>query len=1055
MTSHPTPPAHAFGPENPIADATTVHALFLRQAEARPDAPAVVGGDTVLTYRQLEERSARLARRLAAHGVRRGELVAVRAERSAEWVIANLAVLRAGGAYLPISPAEPDQRVAYLLQDGDVRLVLGDREAELPDGRGRELSVAADLDADAELPGAGAADDRAYVMYTSGSTGKPKGVVVPHRAVARLVTGTDYVEFSPRMRVLQTGAVSFDATTFEVWGPLLGGGTLVLPGEDVILHADRLGPALREHGITTMWLTSPLFSRLVLQDPSIFAPLTDLVVGGDVVVPEHVAAVHAAAPGIRIVNGYGPTENTTFSTTHPIRPEDTAAPLPIGRPLAGSSAYVLDANGRPVPPGTTGELYVGGDGVALGYLGRPDLTEAVFLPDPFLPGRRMYRTGDLVCQRPDGILEFRGRADGQVKIRGYRIEPGEIETVLRAHPEVVDAVVAARLREDGDPAGRYLAAYATTTGPDTDVRELRRHLAERLPRHLVPGHVVLVEELPLTAHGKVDRGALPDPEELYDLPAEYVAPRTPVEERLAAIWEQLLPGATVGVLDSMFDLGMDSLTAATLAATLTEEFGRPLATSDIFRNPTVEELALLLDETDPDTADAGGAPEALPAAPDRAQHPLSPQQHPLYVEQSKNTASVRYNVPVLLDLPAGTDPARLAEAWRRLVERHEILRTSFPLADEPVQVVHDTVDAPLRLVDHGDGEFPELASLVRPFDLATAPLARASLHRFGTGLRLFVDLHHLIVDGASLTRLFADLDALYHGTDLPPVRHPYRDYAHWAAEGAGHDRAEQQRAHWARAFAGRPAPAELPLDRPRPGARSHAGALLDFRLGVERTRALRAVAARHATTPFAVLAAAYAVFLSATTGQDDITFGMPASGRTVSGLDDAVGMFVNTVCMRLRPGAHERFAGLLDEASATARDALDHQDFPFGQLVTLVGGERRPGRTPVFDTLLALQPTQLLAIDFLGERRLLRPHHPGESMFDLNLQAYEEPDDLYVEWEYATELFDRDTVRSFRDLLLDVLDRALADPDTALADLTGRRRQAEPTPPAPEIDFAF
>ncbi|MFE5909374.1 amino acid adenylation domain-containing protein [Streptomyces wedmorensis] len=1010
----------------------TIHELFLVQAAATPDAPAVVSEHGTLTYRDLAERSARLAARVRAHGVRPGELVAVRAERTPEWVIANLAVLRAGAAYLPISPAEPDQRVAYLLDDGGVRLLLGDREGELPGGRGTELAIREDRapqawDPSADEPAAAGAEDLAYVMYTSGSTGRPKGVMVCHRNVVRLVRGTDFVAFSDRMRVLQTGAVSFDASTFELWGPLLNGGALVLPEEDAVLDAGRLGAALRDHEVTTLWLTSPLFSRLARQDPAVFAPLADLVVGGDVVAGEHVAAVLATCPGVRVVNGYGPTENTTFSTTHRISPAETGGPLPIGRPIAHSTAYILDPAGAEVPPGTDGELYVGGDGVALGYLGRPELTGQVFLPDPFLPGGRMYRTGDLARRRPDGIIEFLGRADGQVKIRGYRIEPGEIESVLRGHPAVGEAVVVPRVREGGDPADRYLAAYVTEAEP-LDVREVREHLAERLPRHLLPGHLVVLDALPLTAHGKVDRSALPDPADLYDLPVEHVPPRDAVEERLVAIWERALPGATVGVLDSAFDHGVDSLMAAGLAVAIGAEFRLPVTVADIFRNPTVEDLAVLLAERAPEPE----GPADLPAAPPADHYPLAPQQYPLFVAQRRDESSVQYNVPLLLELPADVDATRLAEAWRALLRRHETLRTSFRLKDEPVQVVHADVESELRLTE---GE-PRLGELVRPFDLATAPLARAGLHRCGDRFVLFVDLHHLVVDGLSLKHLFGDLDALYHGRELPPVTHPYRDYAHWAAAGDGKTVAEGQRDYWTAVFRDRPAPAELPTDRPRPALRSHAGDLLPFDLGSERTAVLRTFAAQRSVTLFAPLAAAYAVFLSVVTAQDDITVGVPASGRTAPGLDSAVGMFVNTVSLRLRPAPDKPFGALVEETATTAREAFAHQDFPYGELVR-EAGDPTPGRNPLFDTLLALQPSVLQAVDLLGERVLLRPRHTGQGMADLNMQVFEEQDDLHIEWEYSTELFDRDTVAAFRDTFLGVLDRALADPDLTVA-LLGR-----------------
>ncbi|MFD8951660.1 amino acid adenylation domain-containing protein [Streptomyces xanthophaeus] len=1029
----------------------TIHELFLVQAAATPDAPAVIGEHGTLTYRQLEERSARLAARVRAHGVRPGELVAVRAERSPEWVVANLAVLRAGAAYLPVSPSEPDLRVEYLLEDGGVRLLLGDREGELPGGRGAELSIRADLadpaaaagEPAAGEPGGVGAEGLAYVMYTSGSTGRPKGVMVCHRNVVRLVRGTDFVAFSAGMRVLQTGAVSFDASTFELWGPLLNGGAVVLPEEDAVLDAGRLGAALREHAVTTLWLTSPLFSRIARQDPSVFAPLSDLVVGGDVVAGEHVAAVLAASPGVRVVNGYGPTENTTFSTTHRIGVEETGGPLPVGRPIAHSTAYVLGPDGAPVPAGTEGELYVGGDGVALGYLGRPELTGQVFLPDPFLPGGRMYRTGDLARQRPDGVIEFLGRADGQVKIRGYRIEPGEIEAVLRGHPCVGEAVVVPRVREGGGPADRYLAAYFTEAEP-VDVREVREHLAERLPRHLIPGHLVLLDALPLTAHGKVDRPALPDPAGLHDLPAEHVPPRDTVEERLVAIWESALPGAVVGVLDSAFDHGVDSLTAAGLATAIGSEFLIPVTVADIFRNPTVEDLAALIGQRAPEPQ----GPAALPAAPSADHYPLAPQQYPLFVAQRRDESSVQYNVPLLLDLPAGIDEARLAAAWRALVRRHEVLRTSFLLKDEPVQVVHADVDAPLHVTD---GE-PQLDELVRPFDLATAPLARAGLHRTGGRSVLFVDLHHLVVDGLSLGHLFGDLDALYHGRELPPVAHPYRDYAHWASAGDGKTVAEEQRAHWTAVFRDRPAAAELPTDRPRPALRTHAGDLLPFRLGTARTTALRAFAAQRSVTLFAPLAAAYAVFLSVATGQDDVTVGVPASGRTAPGLEAAVGMFVNTVPLRLRPAGDKPFGVLVDEAAALAREAFAHQDFPYGELVREAAAEPTPGRNPLFDTLLALQASALQAVDFLGERVLLRPRHTGQGMADLNMQVFEEPDDLHIEWEYSTELFDRATVTAFRDTFRDVLDQVLAHPDTTVASLGRPAGPGGPdTTAAPEL----
>ena len=970
---------------------SSVPELFAAQVALGPDRPAVVSAAETLTYRDLDERTARLAAHLVDRGVRAGDLVAVRLGRGVDWVVANLAVLRAGAAYLPLNPAEPARRQETLLADSGAVLVL-----DSVDGTGTgALPVIA-------------ATDPAYVMYTSGSTGTPKGVLVSHRNIVRLVTA-DFVDFTD-VRLLQTGAVSFDATTFELWGPLLNGGTVVLPDGDV-LDAERLGAQLKSFGITTMWLTSPLFSRLATRDATIFAGLRDLVVGGDVVVGEHVALVRQACPGIRIINGYGPTENTTFSLTHVITAEDTAGAVPIGRPLRNSTAYVLDAGGNPVAAGETGELYVGGDGVAIGYLRRPELTAAAFLDDPFVPGSRMYRTGDLARWREDGVVEFLGRADHQVKVRGFRIELGEVEAALRSCDDVEDAVVVVRERDNDVRGDRYLVGYVTSTG-FLDPIAVRRQLATDLPAQLVPGHVIEVDAFPLTAHGKVDRAALPDPATLFDLPAEFVPPRTATEERLAAIWQTVLGLPAVGVLDSLFDLGVDSLAAAQLAVRTRDEFRCTISTGDVLANPTIEEIAGLVgDQPGTDIPVAAGT-----------EHPLTPAQRPLFVEQSKDPRSVRYNVPILLDV-AGVDPARLERALRALVARHSALRTSFVLAEPPVQRVAELADVTLELRD----DEPDLTTLVRPFDLAAAPLLRASLHR---GRWFFADFHHLVLDGYSLATVFRELDALYHDEELPPVAHQYADFAQWTWQ-AGAEVREADLAHWRQVFATAVPPLQLPSDR-RPAVRTYAGTTIEVHFGPDRTEALRKLAARAGTTLFAPLFAAYSTFLASITGADDLVVGVPASGRTTAGFEDTVGMFVNTVGLRVRPqGTFEQFT---TEVARIAAESFAHQNVPAGE--------------QVIDTMFALQGTSLLEVDFLGTRVALRPVFPGQTMFDLNLQMYEEAGDLRAEWEYSTELFDRATAVEFRDLLLATVDRMLADPLGPVTE-TRAARGAQ----APELDF--
>ncbi|HET9893403.1 MAG TPA: non-ribosomal peptide synthetase [Streptosporangiaceae bacterium] len=582
------PAAHSHGPVIDYPRDTTVHEVFAAVASAAPEREALLTPDRTVTYGELDASATALARALAAAGVSPADIVAARCGRGIAWVTAYLATLKAGGAFLPVSEKEPPMRAALLVADSGATAVITDADeslGEIPHLRTADAGPAATA-----LPSCLPGEQPAYVLYTSGSTGTPKGVLVTHRNVMRLVTDPGVADYSPAMRVLQTTAVSFDVTTFEIWGPLLAGGSIVLVADDTIVNPRRLAAAIERFRPTTLWLTSPLFSQIASQDSALFRPLRELLVGGDVVVSRHVAAVLEACPGLRVVNGYGPTENTTFSTVHVITADDVTGPIPIGKPLANSSAYVLGPDREPVADGQDGEIYLGGDGVAAGYLNRPELTRARFTADPFRPGGRMYRTGDLGRCRPDGVLEYLGRIDDQLKVRGYRVEPGEIEQTLRAHPDVIDAVVVPHERDD-NLGGRFLTGYVASRG-EVDEHELRDYLAARLPAQLIPGFLIVAPELPLNAHGKVDKSALPDPLAMPDLLAEYIAPRTIAEERIAGLWQRILGIESPGALDSLFDYGADSLGIARLAAAMTDEFGLDVTVSAVFSRPTVEELAV-------------------------------------------------------------------------------------------------------------------------------------------------------------------------------------------------------------------------------------------------------------------------------------------------------------------------------------------------------------------------------------------------------------------------------------------------------------------------------
>ncbi|MDX3854291.1 amino acid adenylation domain-containing protein, partial [Streptomyces sp. AK02-01A] len=1033
----------------PYPDSTPIHQLFADQVRRTPDATALSWRRTNMTYRQLSELAGRLAAALYAAGVRTGDRVALRTERTPDFVVGALAILMAGGGYLPVEPGYPRERTELLLADSGVG-VLVTAPGLTGDFAFDGTVVATDAQAtDAQATGAplesaGSADDLAYVCYTSGTTGKPKGVEVTHRNVVRLVKGAEYADLGPDTTILPTGSIVFDANTFEIWGALLNGGSLRLVDNDTVLSARRLSAELTAHRVTTMWLTSALFNQLAEQDASTFRPLRQLLVGGDALSAPHVAKVMAACPGLTLVNGYGPTENTTFSVTHRLTAADLDR-IPIGRPISNSRAYILDEDDRLSPIGVPGELCLGGAGVARGYLGRADLTAERFAADPFVPGGRMYRSGDLARWRPDGVIEFLGRRDHQVKVRGFRVEPAEIEKAMLGHPDITEALVMARSRHGR--ADKFLCGYYVSRREVT-ADELRSRLALTLPGHMVPSYLTELPELPLNHNGKVDRGRLPDPDGArLAAGAEFRAPTGESERILVELTERALGLSGIGVRHDLRDLGADSLTATLIAAGVETRLGRRCPVSAVLRAGTLEALARLLDTLGP-----AAGPE-IEAAPELPSYPLTPQQRQVYFEQLKDEKAVHYNVPVTLDLPADTDPRRLAKALGELTARHDALRTRFVIEGAEVrQLIEPEVPLPLRVLD---GPPPAVEEFVRPFDLARAPLWRAELHRTGTGCRLRVDLHHIVVDGFSLVTLFEDLAELYAGHSPEPPAVQYRDYAVWLTGPAGQALRDGQAAYWREAFAEPVVPADLPTDFERPAMRALDGATVEFDLGPARAEALRRLARGQDVTLFAVLASAYHVLLSALKGTTDVTVGTPVSGRTVSGVHRTLGMFANTVCLRNTVDPRASFSELLREVGRNAEDAFAHQDFPFEELVALAAPDRDYSRTPLFDALIALHSGRYLSVDLGGSRVPLRLEPNGQAVFDLNTQIYEVSGTLRVSWQYAAGLLLRTTVESWRDAFVALLDAVAADPSAEVGALLAAHGPAPAPAPEPVSGFDF
>ncbi|HEX8275451.1 MAG TPA: amino acid adenylation domain-containing protein, partial [Longimicrobiaceae bacterium] len=939
-----------------------VHELFAGQAARTPEAPALVHGGEVLAYGELDRRANRLARHLLRRGVRPGDRVGICLERSPEMVVGLLGILKAGAAYVPLDPGYPADRLAFLLADSAVPLLLT-REGLL-DRLGEHGAMAVCVDRDRAAIGREGADapevrvtpeHLAYVVYTSGSTGEPKGTEVPHRAVPGFFWDVDYVRFDERQVLLQHSSTSWDALTLELWPALLKGGRCVLYPER-ISEPLGLGEQVRAHGVTTLWISSAYFNLVVDTHPEALAGVRQLMVGGEAVSAPHLRRALELHPGLRLVNGYGPSECTVFASCWPVPPDFAGAAVPIGRPVGDRRVHVLDARSEPVPVGVPGELCVGGDGVGRGYLGRPALTAEKFVPDPFAaaPGVRLYRTGDRARWRADGTLEFLGRTDQQVKLRGFRIEPGEIEAALEAHPAVREAVVL--LREDA-PGERRLVGYVVgEPGAVPTAAELRTHLRERLPEHLVPAAIVALERLPLTPHGKTDRASLPAPE-LAAPAAAHVAPRTPTEELLAGIWADVLRRERVGVGESFFELGGHSLLATRVVSRIREAFGVELPLRALFEAPTLERLAARVE-----AQRAGGpgtaAPPLVPV--ERAGRlPLSFAQERLWFLEQLSPGGHVYTVPGVLRLEGPLDAGALEAALGEIVRRHEALRTRFPSdGGHPWQEVlppgsPDAFRLRVEPVAAAEAEGRIRAEVERPFDLERGPLFRAALLRPGADEHVLVlSMHHVVCDGWSLGVLFREWSALYAAyarREASPLEEPavqYGDYAVWQRAWLHGEALEAQLAYWRGRLAGAPA-LELPTDHPRPAVQGFAGARHSLTLGADETEGLRRLARREGATLFMVLMGGLQVLLGRYAESEDVVVGSPIAGRTRRETEGLIGLFVNTLALRTDLSGDPAFREVVGRVREGALGAYAHQEVPFERLVEELKVERDLSRSPL------------------------------------------------------------------------------------------------------------
>ena len=939
---------------------------FAAQVARAPEAVALVYGERSWTYREVDEASNRLAHLLIDRGVGPGACVALLMERSAQAVVAMLAVLKTGSAYLPLDPAQPASRIEFVV--GDAAPVAAVTTAELSprlDGQGLTVIDISAIEAPATgprtgLPGPAAndADAIAYVIYTSGTTGVPKGVAVTHHNLTRLMASLDAglalrSEQAAKQVWTQCHSYVFDFSVWEVWGALLRGHRLVIVPESVARSPSDFHDLLVRQHVNVITQTPSAVGMLAVEGLESAA----LILGGEACPAE---VVDRWAPGRVMINAYGPTETTIYVSLSAPLTRGSGVP-PIGAPVPGAALFVLDAWLRPAPPGVMGELYVAGAGVGVGYLRRAGLTASRFVACPFgETGERMYRTGDLVCWRTDGQLAYVGRADEQVKLRGYRIELGEVAAALSRLDGVEQAVVIAR---EDHPAALRLVGYITGTADPAALREL---VAERLPSYMVPAAVVAVEALPLTVNGKLDTRALPAPE--YSDGDRYRAPATLIEDILAGIYARVLGIGRVGADDSFFDLGGDSLSATRVIASVNSAFGADLKVGTLFDAPTIAQLASRIDG-------AAGRVAPLVAGERPAVVPLSFAQNRLWIIDQLEGPSPVYNIAVALRLSGRLDAQALASALTDVVGRHESLRTMFPaVAGVPRQVVVDAERAEFgwEVVDATGWSTARMLAAAEDaagetFDLAAEIPLRARLFRISDSEHVLVAVvHHIAADGWSIGVVAADLGAAYAGRcerrapDWAPLPVQYADYTLWQRTRLGDQQDARgavaaQLAYWEQALAGLPQRVELPTDRPYPLIADNRGASVVVEWPATLQRRVASVAREHHSTNFMVVQAALAILLSRLSGTPDVAVGFPIAGRGDPALDGLVGFFVNTLVLRVDLAGDPTFAALLGQVRQRSLAAYEHQDVPFEVLVERLQPPRSLTHHPLVQVMLAWQ----------------------------------------------------------------------------------------------------
>ncbi len=1041
--------------------ALLLHDLFQRQASLTPQAEALVFADHRFTYQQLNEQANQLAHFLSSRGVGPESLVAICINRSPQMLVALLGVLKAGAGYVPVDPNYPPQRIHWMMDDLRGGLVLS--EANLADrltGFGVEVicldQLAQQLDEQSRENVEAKASERntAYVIYTSGSTGRPKGVVIEHRSVVTFMHWVrEHYSAQELSGVLAATSICFDLSVFELFGPLSWGGKVLLV-EDALSVGEMSASARREVRLIN---TVPSAIREIVRVKAMPEGVVTVNLAGEALRRVVVDEVYGQAGIQRVVNLYGPSEDTTYTTIEEVEREEQREPT-IGRPVAETRLYVLDGEQEIVAVGVIGELYVGGGGLARGYLERAEQTAERFVPDRWSEeeGGRLYRTGDVVRRLGDGRIEYLGRRDGQVKVRGYRIELGEIEAAMSGVEGVKSCVVMVRESEGGDK--RLVGYVEVEEGREVMREEVMREMRRRVPEYMVPGEMVMMREMPQTPNGKVDRGALERMREEAGAGAGgregegggKERARNRIEEELVEIWEEVLGGGEVGVRDKFFEIGGHSLLATQVVSRVRERMGVEVGLRSLFESPTIAEMAEIIEANR--AAKAQSQTSAIKRV-SRDGHLLpSFAQERLWFLDQLDSGKAIYNMSAAVQIKGKLDAAALGLCLSEMVRRHESLRTIFiTKAGQPVQVIAPAQAFALPLLDLSELSYPQQQSEARriavvearfPFDLASGPLLRAVLLRTSDeDHTLVVTIHHIISDGWSIGVFFREVASLYKAftegsrSPLPDLPIQYADFAAWQREWMQGEALEKELSYWKQQLSGALPILELPSDRPRPPIQTFRGATVPLALTRELTESLKELSSREGATLYITLLAAFETLLYRYTGQEDITVGTPIAGRTRQEIENLLGFFVNTLVLRTDFSGRPSFQELLARVREVALGAFAHQELPFEKLVEALQPERSLSHTPLFQVMFGLQNAPAHELEIPGLTFQLLSNDSGTAKFDLTLLMEETEEGLVGTLQYNRDMFEEQSVNRLALHFITLLEAIVSDPSAHISRL--------------------